>query len=323
MKPLKNYAGASAPAKVILLGEHFVVYNKPAILASIDKRVHVNVRVRKDDRIVIKSDIDSIGSIDQKKRRQIRVKPKWLMRSMLIAATDAMKSFNASVGLDISIRSEFPYGVGLGSSAACSVATIAAVGSLFGKLTKKRICDISLNAEKLVHGDPSGADSAICTYGGLMFFNKNNGVKLIKSKLDLQLFVVNSGIKRATGKLVSVVKEKVERDPDLFMGFASMSESITMQGLEAIKGQDYGELGALMTLNHSLLRKLGVSRTILDRLVEVALKNEALGAKITGAGGGGCIIALTNKHSKNKIMKAMKRYGVFLSKVEHNGVLVE
>ncbi|MEE8133112.1 MAG: hypothetical protein V3T40_06020, partial [Nitrososphaerales archaeon] len=126
-----------------------------------------------------------------------------------------------------------------------------------------------------------------------------------------------------TGKLVSVVKEKVERDPDLFMGFASMSESITMQGLEAIKGQDYGELGALMTLNHSLLRKLGVSRTILDRLVEVALKNEALGAKITGAGGGGCIIALTNKHSKNKIMKAMKRYGVFLSKVEHNGVLVE
>jgi len=120
MKPLKNYAGASAPAKVILLGEHFVVYNKPAILASIDKRVHVNVRVRKDDRIVIKSDIDSIGSIDQKKRRQIRVKPKWLMRSMLIAATDAMKSFNASVGLDIGIRSEFPYGVGLGSSAACS-----------------------------------------------------------------------------------------------------------------------------------------------------------------------------------------------------------
>ncbi len=325
MNPIKNHAKASAPAKVILFGEHFVVYNKPAILASIDKRIHVNVRVRKDDRITIKSNMGFNGSFDLKKRSQLQTKRFGsFIQPILVAATDAMKAFKANVGLDINIRSEFPYGVGLGSSAACSVATIAAVGALFGKLSRKKICDMSLNAEKLAHRNPSGADSAICTYGGLMLFNKNSGAKTINSKINLQLIVVNSGIKRITGKLVSSVKQKLARDADLFTGLANMSENITMQALKAIKDKDYGELGAFMTLNHSLLRRLGVSTNKLDKLVEIAINNEALGAKMTGAGGGGCIIVLTNnKHSTNKIMKAMRGYGVFVSKVEHNGVVVE
>lgn len=324
MNLLKNHARASAPAKVILFGEHFVVYDKPAILASIDKRVHVDVRVRKDDKIVIKSNIGFSGSLSKEERDGLLTKPfKSLLQPILIAATDAMKVFDTNIGLDINIRSEFPYGVGLGSSAACSVATIAAVGALFGKLSKKKICNISLNAEKFVHRNPSGADSAICTYGGLMLFTKGSGATPINSKIDLQLIVVNSGIKRFTGKLVSIVKQRLERDSDLFIGLASMSENITMQAFKAIKSKDYGELGALMTLNHSLLRRLGVSRNMLDKLVEIALRNEALGAKMTGAGGGGCIIALTNKHSKNKVMKAMKEYEAFVSKVERDGVIVD
>jgi len=325
MNPIKRHAKASAPAKVILFGEHFVVYNKPAILASIDKRIHVDVRVRKDDRVTIKSNMGFSGSFDQKKHRQLQTKRFGsFIQPILLAATDAMRAFKANVGLDINIRSEFPYGVGLGSSAACSVATIAAVGALFGKLSRKKIYGMSLNAEKLVHRNPSGADSAICTYGGLMLFNKNNGIKTINSKINLQLIVVNSGIKRTTGKLVSSVKRKFERNADLFTGLANMSENITMQALKAIKDKDYGELGAFMTLNHSLLRRLGVSTNKLDKLVEIAINNEALGAKMTGAGGGGCIVALTNnKHSTNKIMKAMRGYGVFVSKVERDGVVVE
>lgn len=324
MKPIKARARASAPAKVILFGEHFVVYNKPAILASIDKRVYVDVKARKDDKIVIKSNMGFAGSFDLKRTKQLQGKRfKSEMQPILTAATDAMKVFDANIGLDISIRSEFPYGVGLGSSAACFVATIAAVGALFGKLSKKKICDISLNAEKLVHRNPSGADSAICTYGGLMLFNKKRGTKPISSKIALQLVVANSGKKRITGKLVSNVRQQREKDPDLFMGLASMSENITMQALKAIKGHGYGELGALMTLNHSLLRRLGVSRNVLDKLVGIMLNNEALGAKMTGAGGGGCVIALTDSHSVNKIMKTLRGYEAFVSSVEHRGVIVE
>ncbi|NMJ87087.1 MAG: mevalonate kinase [Thaumarchaeota archaeon] len=324
MNPITNHVGTSAPAKIILFGEHFVVYNKPAILASIDKRVHVDVSVRNDNKIVIKSNMGFGGSFDEKKRKQLQTKSfKSLVQPILLAVTDTMEEFNASVGLDLNIRSEFPYGVGLGSSAACSVATIAAVGTLFGKLNRKKICNISLNAERLVHRNPSGADSAICSYGGLMLFNKNNNMKSINSDIDLELIVINSGIKRTTGKLVSNVKQKFERDTDMFMDLANTSENITIQALKAIKGEDYDELGALMTLNHSLLYKLGVSKNILDKLVEIALHNGALGAKITGGGGGGCIIVLTNKHFKNKIMKEMKGYETFVSKVERDGIIIK
>ena len=121
----KNHTRASAPAKVILFGEHFVVYGKPAILASIDKRVYVDVKVGKDSRIVIKSNMGFSGSFDQSEQKQLeRKKFKSLLQPILKAANDAMKAFAAHVGLDMQIRSEFPYGVGLGSSAACSVATI-------------------------------------------------------------------------------------------------------------------------------------------------------------------------------------------------------
>lgn len=324
MNPKKRHARASAPAKVILFGEHFVVYNKPAILASIDKRVHVDVKVRDDDKIVIKSNMGFHGSFDRKERKQLLSKSfRSLMQPILIAATDAMKEFDADSGLDIKIRTEFPYGVGLGSSAACSVATIAAVGALFGKLSRKKICALSLNAERMVHNNPSGADSAICTYGGLILFKRNDGAKFINSKIRPQLIIVDSGIKRSTGKLVSSVKQRIKKDSEMFLGLANTSENITMQALNAIRAKDYGELGALMTLNHSLLRRLGVSRNVLDKLVEKALVNNALGAKMTGAGGGGCIIALIEKHAKNKILRAMKNYERFVSQVEYDGVLLE
>lgn len=324
MSPRKNHVRASAPAKVILFGEHFVVYGKPAILASIDKRVYVDAKVRKDSRIVIKSNMGFSGSFDQSEQKQLeRKKFKSLLQPILKAASDTMKASDAHVGLDIQIRSEFPYGVGLGSSAACSIATIAAVSSLFGKLSKQKICEMSLDAEKLVHTNPSGADSAICTYGGLMLFSKHDGAKPINHQIDLKLIVANSGIKRTAGKLVSNVMRLRGKDPDLFYGLSNMSENITSQALKAIKSKDYAELGALMTLNHSLLRRLGVSRSALDKLVDIALKNNALGAKITGAGGGGCIIALVNDGSKNKVVKAMKSYDAFVSKVEQRGVTIE
>jgi len=117
------------------------------------------------------------------------------------------------------------------------------------------------------------------------------------------------------------VKQLRESDAELFYGLSDMSSNITAQALKAIKSKDYAELGALMTLNHSLLRRLGVSRNVLDKLVDIALKNGALGAKLTGAGGGGCIIALVNESSKNKVLREMKKYDAFVSSVEHRGVV--
>jgi mevalonate kinase len=324
MNTIKKRARASAPGKVILFGEHFVVYGKPAILASIDKRVYVDAVARNDDRVTIKSNMSFGGkfSIDDLEKAKER-KFKSLVQPVLAATNDAMQEFDMSTGLDISIRAEFPHAVGLGSSAAISIATIAAVSSLFGKLSRQKICDMSLNAERIVHNNPSGADSAICTYGGLMLFDKSRGARPVNSKIDMRLIVVDSGVKRITGKLVSGVKKLRESNAELFDGLASMSSSITSQALKAIKSRDYAELGSLMTLNHSLLRRLGVSRNVLDKLVDIALRNGAFGAKMTGAGGGGCVIALVNENSKKKVLRAMKNYDVFVSRVEHNGVIIE
>ena len=324
MNPMKKRARASAPAKVILFGEHFVVYNKPAILASIDKRVYVDAIVRNDDKVTVKSNMGFAGAFSKDALEKMKEKKfRSLVQPVLAAANDAMHEFDASIGLDISIRAEFPHAVGLGSSAALSIATIAAVSSFFGKLSKQRICDISLVTERIVHNNPSGADSAICTYGGLMLFDRSKGARPINSKIDLQLVVVDSGIKRITGKLVSSVKRLRESDAELFYGLSNMSSNLTAQALKAIRSKDYAELGALMTLNHSLLRRLGVSRNVLDRLVDIALKNGALGAKMTGAGGGGCIIALVTESSTNKVLREMKKYDAFVSRVEHRGVVVE
>ena len=324
MNPMKKRARASAPAKVILFGEHFVVYNKPAILASIDKRVYVDAIVRNDDKVTVKSNMGFAGAFNKDDLEKMK-KKKFvsLVQPVLAAASDAMQEFDASIGLDLGIRTEFPYAVGLGSSAAISIATIAAVSSLFGKLSKQRICNMSLDAERIVHNNPSGADSAVCTFGGLMLFDRSEGARSINSNIDMQLIVVDSGIKRVTGKIVSSVKKLRESNAELFDGLSNMSSNITAQALKAIKSKDYVELGALMTLNHSLLRRLGVSRNVLDKLVDIALKNGALGAKMTGAGGGGCIIALVTASSKNKVLREMKKYDAFVSRVEHRGVVLE
>jgi mevalonate kinase len=323
MKPTKKRSSASAPGKVILFGEHFVVYGKPAILASIDKRVYVDAVARSDDKVTIKSNMGFKGTFNKDDLESVKEKKfRSLVQPVLAAANDAMKEFDSSTGLDLSIRAEFPHAVGLGSSAAISIATIAAVGSLYGKLNKQKICDMSLDAERIVHNNPSGADSAICTYGGLMLFDKKKGARPMNSKIDMHLIVVDSGVKRITGKLVSGVKKLRASNVELFDGLATMSGSITGQAIKAIKTKDYAELGSLMTLNHSLLRRLGVSRTELDKLVDIALKNGAFGAKMTGAGGGGCIIALVNESARKKILREMKNYDAFVSSIEHKGVIV-
>lgn len=324
MKLARKSATASAPAKVILFGEHFVVYGKPAILASVDKRIYVNAAARNDNEVTVRSNMGFSGTFNRNDLAEIKKKSfKSMVQPVLAAAYDAMHECEASTGLDLRIRAEFPYAVGLGSSAAISIATIAAVSSLFGRLSKQRICDMSLGAERIVHNNPSGADSAICTYGGLMLFNRTDGARSINSKMDLQLVIVDSGVKRVTGKLVSSVKKLHEDDPELFDDLSNMSGNLTARALKAVRGNDYAEVGALMTQNHSLLRRLGVSRTMLDKLVDVALKSGAFGAKMTGAGGGGCIIALVNEDSKKNVLRAMRKYDAFASSVERSGVVIE
>lgn len=319
MKPLKISSKASAPTKVILFGEHFVVYDKPAILAAINKRIYVDVSIRNDNKFVLHTDEfhEEIGinDIDSSKTK--------LSNIIFTNAYNILSEFDSRLGLNISIRTPVPFGSGLGTSAATSAALAAAITNLFNVFDKRKIFLLTLEAEKMIHGKPSGADPAICVTGGLVMFRKTKPDMLIMPLEfeDLNFVIIYSGDNRFTSNIVNNVKKMKDDNPDLFEVFANKSEEITLDAIQVLKKKDYESLGSLMIRNHELLKSLGVSNEKLDRLVEIAMNNGALGAKLTGAGGGGSVIALAR--DKDRLLNALKDYQVFVADIDKDGVRIE
>ncbi len=320
MKLLKISSKASAPTKVILFGEHFVVYNKPAILAAIDKRIYVNVNVRNDNRLVLNAN----GLRKEININDIALREMRLPDVIFMTSYNILSRFDSRLGLDINIRSEVPFGSGLGTSAATSAALAASITNLFNVFDKHEIFQMTLEAEKTIHGKPSGADPAICVTGGMIIFRRSHEPDMLIMPLefeDLNFVIIYSGENRLTSNIVNNVKNMRDDNPDLFDMFANKSEEITLDAIQAIKKKDYESLGALMLRNHELLKSLGVSNEKLDKLVELAMNNGALGAKLTGAGGGGSIIALAK--DKNRLLDALRDYQIFIADIDKDGVRIE
>lgn len=326
MKLLKVYSRASAPTKIILFGEHFVVYGKPAILAAIEKRIYSSINIRNDNSINLninniheEIDIDNILLLKDKGFTN-------LAHPLFIVIYDTLMRFNARFGLNVKIDSDVPFGSGLGTSSAASASLITTIFNLFGMFDKEEIFSLTLNAEKLIHNNPSGADPAISISGGLIIFRKYDDNKMIiplEYDKELEFMIVYSGEERITGKMVDNVRSIKDKNPQLFEIFANKSEEITQDAIQALKNKDYALVGKLMTKNHELLNRLGVSSQTLNRLVEHALNNGALGAKLTGAGGGGSIIVLFNADNRNRLLEAFKGNKIFVTKISNNGIKIE
>jgi mevalonate kinase len=310
-------ARAAAPAKIILFGEHFVVYGSPAILASINRRITVTAKKSKDGKVTIKSDIAS-GEFDGSTFRLIEgANARATLEPLYYAARQALDDRKEKSGLEIEIKSDIPYGVGLGSSAAALVATIAAVESLLGKAEKKKVCESAIEAEKIIHKNSSGADCFVSTFGGMMHYSKGDGFKKVEAKTRLFLVIGDTGIKHNTGDLVSSVRKLKEANQMAFSGLMSQSRDICNQALAALSNGNTEHLGMLMNENQLLLERLGVSHEKADDLIDVARRAGALGAKITGAGGGGAIIALAaSKEDSEAIASAIKATGQGAFEVE-------
>lgn len=321
----RNIAVASAPAKAILFGEHFVVYGKPAIATALKKRVRATSTVNDVGKIRVRS-VLGYSSIPLSSDPHLYEHDPH--RHIIYSAASAMRLLDRQQGVDVLLESDFPYGMGLGASAATSVATIASVASLFGSISKDEIFKLSLEAERLVHRNPSGIDSAVCTYGGLVLFNKDGRIERLDERCSdysyaLHFMVVNSGIMKDTGTMVMKVKAREESSKEEFASLAEMSEMITMHALYAIRGRDLARIGELLTLNHMLLRRLGVSNDALDTIVYRLVKDGAYGAKLTGAGGGGCIISLIDDVKGTMLLNVLSSYGyeMFTSSIEDDGVI--
>lgn len=229
-------------------------------------------------------------------------KPIWTIVSKL-------KEYGLKKGFELRIWSEIPPGAGMGSSAAVAVAATAAISSLFGiTLSKREICDISFEAEKDVHGTPSGVDNTIATYGSAIIFRRGK-MRRIEVKGEVPFVVGDTGVKRSTKDWVAKVRGRRERCRDLVDPVIKLIGKISLKGARLLMEGRLPELGELMDLNQGLLDALGVSTRELSNLIFAARSAGAYGAKLTGAGGGGCMIALTAAETSSKVARAIQVAG--------------
>lgn len=321
---------ASAPAKIILLGEHFVVYGEPAIVMAIDKRVYARVEKRNDSRLHVRSMNLNLevffenGSfrVEQGDLKEAKMK----FEPVKQAIEKVMEKHGQRVGLDIEINSTVPVGAGLGSSAAVIAATTAATGAILGvKLSKEDILRITYAAEKIVHGTPSGVDPAISTMGGTMLFQMDTGFKPLEVKTNIPLIIGDTGVERSTRVQVEKVRDLVDKYPRVTEHLMKAAREIVLRAIEALKENDLETLGTMMNINHALLYGIGVSDESLEWLANAARKAGALGAKLTGAGGGGCMIALAREEKLEQVSEAIQRSGgrPFVARKTEEGVRIE
>jgi mevalonate kinase len=309
---------ASAPAKVILFGEHFVVYGNPAILASINKRITVGAHVTSDGKIVIRSDIGVAGKYSSAGFKVIEggIEAKATLDPLHSAIMQVLPA--KKTGIEIDISSTVPPGIGLGSSAAACVATVAAASSLFQKRpSRQRVCELAINAERMIHVNSSGADCYVSTFGGLISYSKAKGFRKIRPKSPLALVVASTGVRHSTGDLVAHVKKFKEMNGQAFASLAKHAADICMQAGAAIASGRRTRIGHLMNENQAILRQIGVSHYKVDDLIDICCKAGALGAKITGAGGGGAVIALAaSRQDSTKIAGRARAAGYESFEVE-------
>ncbi|SFG37700.1 mevalonate kinase [Halopelagius inordinatus] len=333
---------SSAPGKVYLFGEHAVVYGEPAVPCAVERRAAVTVEARDDDRIRVEaSDLSLDGFTVEYGGTADRRPDVDVPASLLDAATgyidaaveqarDAADAPDA--GFDVTIESDIPLGAGLGSSAAVVVAGIdAATRELGVELEKTELADRAYRAEYEVQdGEASRADTFCSTMGGAVRIEGDDCRRIDTPNLP---FVVGfDGGAGDTGELVAGVRALREE-----YGFAADTVEnigdIVRRGETLLSAADPGadptedlltELGRLMNFDHGLLEALGVSSRTLDNMVWAAREAGAHGAKLTGAGGGGCIVALDDtRETETALRYTAECENAFRAELDREGVRVE
>ncbi|MCL2134165.1 MAG: mevalonate kinase [Candidatus Bathyarchaeota archaeon] len=293
--------------KVILFGEHFVVHGVPGIVSAIDSSTDAIVSKAKEG-LFVKDDRKTAKGYSEEKRLQQIESIERMLKAM---------GLDVKTPLDIWIGGSLPGFSGLGASAASSVAIARAISEEFGlNLSDDRINQIAYEAEIAYAGNPSGIDNTAATYGGLMWFKKNHVVggqdfiERLKVQVPVEIVIGSTGKVANTKAMVEGVAERRKVDSAKYDSLFVQAEELAVAGRRALEVGDFGEVGVLMNENHGILQKIGVSSVELDYLVDVARKQGAIGAKLTGGGGGGCMVALTpGKDLQEKVVNSFKAVG--------------
>ncbi|RLE82705.1 MAG: mevalonate kinase [Thermoprotei archaeon] len=320
---------AKAPGKVIITGEHFVVENEPGVAAAVSLYAKVNARVIDDNIIRIRAVNFNKGEIIKKDDLyNERIKVNAIFKPFIKILLDVCKEYGELPSMDISIFSDIPAKSGLGSSAATATAFAAAILRILNaELDLDKVSQLAYEAEKITHGKPSGIDNTVSTYGGVIVFRKTEGfIKLEDINYESLIFILaDSGSREETKILVEKVRKLRQKYEEVFVPFYHAAGHLSIELAKALREGNILAVGELMNISHGMLYSLGLSTEKIEELVFAARKAGALGAKITGAGGGGMILALVTPDTIDSVQKELKRAGatwVKAVRVEEKGVLV-
>jgi len=307
---------ASAPGKIILFGEHFVVHGTPAILAAIDKRVTVTSTFTENKTLKINSQLGTLEVPISSSHEEAKSE----FKPFIYLANKMINSHQDVNGLEITIDSDIHIGVGLGSSSACCIAATASIFGLFKEISSEELLKMAIEAEKTIFPDTSGADCTVCAYGGIIEYDKINGSKKNTDASNLNLLIANSMIPHSTKRSVGKVSKFKEDDEDRFSQLCVLETKLIDEVNLALKNKDLITLGLKMSENQKYLEEIQVSNDTLRYMIS-SLKEISLGAKITGAGDGGCIIALVKDENLDKVPALLgKDKEYFSAKIDTRGV---
>lgn len=299
---------AAAPGKIILFGEHAVVYSRPALAAPVSQ-VSARVTVTPDPTA------DSNGGL-RIQSPAINLYAQWDSLPPKNPARAAIQSVLSELNLSrppactVRITSSIPVSAGLGSGAAVSIAILRAFSAYLGSpLPNDRINALAYEIEKLHHGTPSGIDNTVITYNQPVFFIKGQPIETFQVPVAFTLLIADTGIPAPTAQTVGGVRQMWQAKPQEYERYFSAIGKIARQARKAIESGAPEKLGALMDENHFYLQKMGVSCPELDNLVRAARKAGAFGAKLSGGGGGGNLIALIQPEKAAEIASALEQAG--------------
>lgn len=290
--------------KVILFGEHFVVYGVPLIISAINLTTVATVKkIKKQSLLINDKREETPGYIEEKKQMQIESIERMFKKLGL-----------NSLKVEITLGGKLPAFSGIGASAASSVAIARAVSSEFGlRLTDNEVNAAALAAEQSYHGEKTaGVDNIAATYGGLIWFEKGDPPKIERMKLknSVEMVIVNTGIVANTKEMLDGVAQRRNKNPIKYNRLIEDAKDIVYKARKAIDRFDLKTVGLLMDMNHTLLQEIGTSCKEINFLTTLSKRHGAYGAKQTGSGGGGCMVILTpGKELQDKIVNIIKKEG--------------
>jgi mevalonate kinase len=297
----------SAPAKVILFGEHAVVYGQPAIAAPVSSlRARATIQTGTDGaglRLIVTNNDPQLP---------LEIDPEDVNSAFSAAVRFVLRHLKVSVppSVNIILESDIPIASGLGSGAAITTVLAQAVATALGQtLDTDDLNKIVFEVEKIYHGIPSGIDNTVIVYEKPVYYVRNQPLELLTIPQPMTLIVADTGVSASTKIAVGDVRYLYEREPERIQVILSSIGAVVQQARTAIESGDIEALGPLIMQNHAMLKTLTVSSPELETLVEAAMYAGALGAKLSGGGRGGNMIALVTPDTAEIVQQALLEAG--------------